>query len=100
MTANEADQDISNNTATVTYTVGGLVTVDVPLAAGFNLIGIPLQLPESTTAKDIAEQIAGQGGAVSSILTWNAGYEAWLADFPDEKNFLIELRLMIVFFDV
>ena len=67
-----------------------VVTTTVPLAAGFNLVGIPLQFPATTTAKDVAQQIAAQGGAVAAILRWDSGYEEWLAEFPDEKNFVME----------
>ena len=31
-----------------------------------------------------------QGGVVASILTWDAGYTAYLTDFPDDKIFPIE----------
>ena len=51
---------------------------------------MPVDLGETTTARDLAELIAVQGGVVAAILKWNAGYESWLADFPDEKDFPIE----------
>ena len=65
-------------------------SVALPMTTGFNLIAMPVDLGETTTARDLAELIAVQGGVVAAILKWNAGYESWLADFPDEKDFPIE----------
>lgn len=59
------------------------------LAAGFNLISVPFASTGGYDAKSLAEAI-DPGGAVASILKWDAGYAAWLQDFGDEKNFPIE----------
>lgn len=82
----------SDDMATVTiYVTGpGLSTAVVPVTTGFNLIGTPMDFGTTTTAGDLAEIVAAQGGTVASILSWNAGFQAWLADFPDEKDFAIE----------
>ena len=82
----------SDDTATVTiYVTGpGLSTAVVPVTTGFNLIGTPMDFGTTTTAGDLAQMVAAQGGEVASILSWSAGFEAWIADFPGEKDFVIE----------
>ena len=73
----------------------GPVTVHVALGPGFNLIGIPVILPSTTTASGLAGALLPDGvsiseGPVASVLRWEAGYEAWLSDFPTEKDFVLE----------
>ena len=82
----------SDDTATVTiYVTGpGLSTAVVPVTTGFNLIGTPMDFGTTTTAGDLAQMVAAQGGEVASILSWSAGFEDWIADFPGEKDFVIE----------
>ena len=66
------------------------ITVDVPMGVGFNLIAVPVQMPASFSARDLSDLVDAQGGRVVAILKWNGGYQAWLRDIPDEKDFLIE----------
>jgi hypothetical protein len=67
-------------------------TVVVPLVTGFNLIGVPIG---TTTAKDLAQLIANQGGTVASIQRWGVGgsqtFDGWVSDLPDTNSFEIEL---------
>ena len=80
-------------TPTATPLPAGYTFVDVPLLAGFNLIGIPVEPATTFTAKDLAQQVADQGGQVGSILGWLASsqvFDASAAVNPDVNNF--ELR--------
>ena len=53
-------------------------------------IGVPVNFNPTITASDLAQMVADQGGEVSSVLKWDSGYEAWIADFPTQKDFPIE----------
>ena len=65
-------------------------TVQIPMGVGFNLIGLPVRFPAPLTAREFSDLVDAQGGTVAAILRWDAGYEAWLKDFPDQKNFVLE----------
>ena len=67
--------------------------VDVPLVSGFNLIGIPVRFAATTTFADLAQQVADQGGQVSSVLAWDEPSQAfvsWVRNEPDMNNLDLE----------
>ena len=79
---------ITQPTTTVTI-VSDDVRIDVPLASGFNLIGVPVRFATTTRFKDLAREIVEQGGQVSSILAWNAQsqtFSSWVGVNPDTNN--------------
>ena len=66
----------------------------MPLATGFNLIGIPVQIGTNFRASDLAQQIADQGGEVSAILGWDAGsqvFDPWAAANPEVNDFVLQV---------
>ena len=70
------------------------VTIDVPISLGFNLVGIPVDFGTTTRYSDIAAQFSAQGGAVTSILAWNASgqqFIPWSASVPTTDNNAVEL---------
>ena len=85
--------DVAGNEAVGTPVPAAVVSVDVPLALGWNLIGIPVQVAATTTFKDLEQEIADQGGAVSLIFPWNElsqVFVPWAAGAPDTNNRVIE----------
>ena len=90
---------ITSSPVTFPVAESGEVTVDLSLVTGFNLIGIPVSLPTTTTSRDIAELILGipgasdaqiQAGSVISVLGWNVGsqiYDTWAAAVPSSDIF-------------
>ena len=73
------------------------VTMDVPLVAGFNLIGVPVELTAPMTARDLAEALLPAGvvigdGPVISVLGWDAASQSftpWAAANPDTNDFTL-----------
>ena len=96
MTPSTTTELVINPTSTTVTIIDdeALPTVDIPLAAGFNLIALPLAIQGGITAKALAETIdpngLAQGGIVASILRFDAGFDAWLSDSPGENDFPIE----------
>ena len=89
--SDKSDPEPQNNEATadtVVLTTGQ--TALIPMGVGFNLIGLPVRFPTPLTAREFSDLVDAQGGTVAAILRWDAGYEAWLREFPDEKNFVLE----------
>ncbi len=90
----DEDPDASNNVSEETTAVVGLTggVAVIPLVAGFNLIAVPVDCNSPRTARELADLIAEQGGAVDSIQRWGVGgaqgFDGWL---PGSTNpFLIE----------
>jgi hypothetical protein len=78
---------------TTTTTSKVLITKELSLRTNLNYITIPVKLPAGTTASDIADDIALQGGKVTSILGWNGAsqtFNSWSPFAPQSNNFIIE----------
>ena len=71
------------------------ITVQIPLAAGFNLIGIPVTISATTTALDLWKLMDAQGIQVKSISGWavfvSQVFTTWDPLFPGTSNIPIEL---------
>ena len=66
---------------------------DVPLARGFNLIGIPVRFAATTTFEDVTREIAEQKGQASSVLAWDEQsqmFVTWVAVNPEPNNLEVE----------
>ena len=72
-----------------------LISVDIELVPGYNLVAIPLSFTTTTRARDIAVAALPGGvqledGPITAILRWDVSYTAWLSNQPDVNNFEIE----------
>ncbi len=72
-----------------------LISVDIDLVPGYNLVAIPLSFTTTTRARDIAVAALPGGvqledGPITAILRWDVSYTAWLSNQPDVNKFEIE----------
>ena len=89
-TSTSTSLTITQATTTVTIDDDDAVTVDVPMGVGFNLIAVPVKFSATATVSYLAAQIEAQGGVVTTIVEYDAGFNAWLSQFPTEKDFLLQ----------
>ena len=62
---------------------GIVVTVDIPLVAGWNLVAIPVKRTPAHTAQSALNEIGGQGGNCSEVDRWlNGGWDAHINGLP------------------
>ncbi len=64
--------------------------VPVPVLAGLNLVGVPVNLPAPMTAADLAQQFREQGGQAAQVVRWDPdsqGYVLWSASSPEANDF-------------
>ena len=92
--ANETST-FSSGAVTELALTASVAQVDVTLAAGFNLIGIPVGISATTTALDLWKLMDAQGIKVKSISGWavfgSQVFTTWDPLFPGTSNIPIEL---------
>jgi hypothetical protein len=64
--------------------------VEVPLAAGYTLIALPLAPAEALTAEGLARQIGAQGGSCASVIAYRDGAFVTHPAGTSVNNFTIE----------